>query len=181
MTKINVVKKILISLGGSDYKNYTLSILQAMESIDENLKFLVVIGPLNQFYDVFKDYVKETDLNVDLIKSPKNMRDIYIESDMAISAAGSSCYELAYFGIPNIIIAIAQNQYNIARELDNKNISFFIGEKEKFKEEKLLEKVEELINNIKVREKMKENSQRLVDGKGKIRIVDYLECYSSDK
>ncbi len=57
------------------------------------------------------------------------MVDFYLESDLAVSAGGSSCYELAYFGIPNVIITIADNQLGIAREFHRQHLGVYLGMK----------------------------------------------------
>lgn len=171
----NKVKKILIMLGGTDKDNFILKIIKAIKSFNKNIEFLVVVGPLNPHYDDIKKYVEEGDLKIRLIKSPKNMAKIYSQSDIAISAGGSSCYELAYFGIPNIIISIADNQLHIAENLDKQKVSIYLGEKENFKGNQLKNKLIELINNQSLRRNMSENGRKLVDGKGKIRIVDFME------
>ena len=105
------------------------------------------------------------------------MLDIYLESDIAISAGGSSCYELAYFGIPNIIITVSDNQLNIAKELNKKNVSIYLGKKEDFSPNRIKENVLKLINDTSLRKKMAENGRKLVDGKGKKRIADVIEKY----
>ena len=102
----------------------------------------------------------------------------YLNSDVAISAGGTSSYELAYFGIPNIIITVAGNQENIANEMNEKQVSISIGSKKEFNKEILLDKVKELIINYSLRRNMSENGKRMIDGNGKIRVVDFMERLS---
>ncbi len=175
----NEVKKILLTFGGSDIDNFSLKILRLSELIiNEDVEFLIVVGPFNPFYNDIKEYAKETGLKVKLIKSPENMAESYLESDMAISAGGSSCYELAYFGIPNLIITTANNQLNVARELDKQKVSIYIGKKDKMKEYKLKNKLKELITNHSLRKIMSRNGRKIVDGKGKERIVEFMERFN---
>jgi UDP-2,4-diacetamido-2,4,6-trideoxy-beta-L-altropyranose hydrolase len=172
------VEKILITLGGADTDNLTLNIIKMLEDIDKKIEFLVLIGPLNPHKDNINYYIKQKDLNVKIIKSPDDISNLYLESDIAISAGGTSCYELAYYGIPNIIIAIADNQLNIARELDKQEISLYLGKKNEIKKEKLRKKIMELIENDSLRKTLMQNGKDLVDGKGKERIVSYMEGFN---
>ena len=103
------------------------------------------------------------------------MEKVYLETDIAISAGGSSCYELAYFGIPNIIITVADNQLNNAKTLNKNNVSVYLGKKEDFSSAKLKENILKLINNTPLRRKMIKNEMRLVDGRGKKRIVEVMK------
>jgi len=176
-TKRSAVKKILIMLGGADEDNITLQITQSLKSID-NVEFLVIIGPLNPHYNKLKKYAESEKLNIRLIKSPENMADLYLESDIAISAGGSSCYELSYFGIPNIIITLAENQLKGAKELDKQKIGIQLGNKQGIDTEQLEKKVKELIKDDSLRKMMSENGKKLVDGKGKERIVSVMERFN---
>lgn len=176
----NDVKKILITVGGIDYDSLTLKILDILkEIIDKNVEIIVVIGPLNKFDDDFQSKINGEDKqNFRFVFSPENMAELYLESDIAISAGGSSCYELAYFGIPNIIITVADNQLNIAKKFDKRNVSVYVGRKEDFSSKKLKENVLELVNNTSLKNQMANNGMNLVDGNGKKRIVDYLRGFN---
>lgn len=174
-TERDTVKKLLIMLGGADKDNFTLKIIESLKSFSKNLEFSVVVGPLNPFYNNIKKYIEEESLNIKLIRSPENIANLYLDSDIAISAGGTTCYELAYFGIPNIIITIADNQVNIARGLDKQKVSIYLGKKEEVKAEQLKNKFNELVNNHSLQKNMGQNGKKMVDGNGKIRIVDFME------
>ena len=177
-TERDSAKKLLIMLGGTDEDNFTLKILESLKPFSKNLEFTVVVGPLNPFYNDIKKYIEEESLKIKLIRSPENIADLYLGTDIAISAGGSTCYELAYFGIPNIIITIADNQVNIARELDKQKVSIYLGKKEEIKAEQLKNKFNELVNNQHLQKNMSKNGKKMVDGKGKERIVDFMEKFS---
>ena len=169
------VKKILITLGGTDPDNFILSILQSLDSVPNNIEILAVIGPFNPHRTALQAYQKITDMQLNLIQSPPNMADIYMQADLAISAGGSSCYELAYFGIPNLMITVADNQLSIAREMDKQHIGISLGGKHEIRPDYLKDKVKELLKNQSLRKHMSQNGRMLVDGKGKKRIVDSME------
>ena len=107
------------------------------------------------------------------------MADLYLNSDIAISAGGSSCYELAYFGIPNLIITIADNQLEVAKEVHNKNIGIYLGKKEDFSYGAFKDHLLKLINNSDIRKNIQENGMDLVDGKGKKRILKVMDNYQN--
>ena len=155
------VKKILVTMGGTDNYNLTKKILKMIElsHLDKKIDIILIIGPLNTFSSNIKDYVKKSKLKVNIIESPKDISKIYLDSDIAISAGGSTCYELAYFGIPNMIITIANNQLEIAKELYEKHISIYLGDKNKINLDDFRHKINELIINNYIRKKM-------IEGKG---------------
>ena len=175
--KIKDVQKLLITMGGSDHDNYTLKVLKSLKDLNENINVILVVGPLNPNYIKLKRFVKKMNVNIQLINSPKKISDIYLKSDIAISAGGTSCYELSYYGIPNLIITVAENQLNIAKEFDRRGISIYLGDKKEVTADIIKDKVNELINNHYLRKKMNQKGQKLIDGLGKKRIVDVMESF----
>ncbi|UCB58130.1 MAG: UDP-2,4-diacetamido-2,4,6-trideoxy-beta-L-altropyranose hydrolase [Thermoplasmatales archaeon] len=172
------VKNILITLGGTDPDNFILKVLKNLEDIDQKIKRTVILGPFNKNNDKIEKYKKNTNQNIEIIRSPEDITDAYLNSDIAISAGGTSSYELAYFGIPNIIITVADNQENIAYEMNKEQVSISIGRKPEFKPEILKNNIKTLIDNHSLRSKMSEKGKKLIDGKGKIRVVDFMERLS---
>ena len=173
------VEKILITLGGSDNNNLTINILKILkEIINKNIEIIVVFSPLNKINDEFQSKISTLDnSNFRFLFSPKNIADLYIESDLAVSAGGSSCYELAYFGIPNMIITVADNQLNVAKELDKNNVSIYLGRKEELTSRIIEQNILRLINDSSRRKKMVENGMSLIDGKGKQRIIEAMNNF----
>jgi UDP-2,4-diacetamido-2,4,6-trideoxy-beta-L-altropyranose hydrolase len=171
------VKNLLITLGGADQNNFLLNILQSLEDVVNNVKLLAIVGPFNPHFHKLQAYQKKTSALVRLIKSPENMAALYLQSDLAISAGGTSCYELAYYGIPNLIIAVADNQLSIACEFDRQHIGLYLGTKQKVQPDHLRHKIKDLLENPSLRKHMSQNGQKLVDGKGKERIVDHMENF----
>jgi UDP-2,4-diacetamido-2,4,6-trideoxy-beta-L-altropyranose hydrolase len=169
------VRKMVITLGGTDPDNFLLSVLHSLEDVTKDIDILAVLGPFNPHGAALHAFQQTTKMRLTLIQSPPNMADLYLQADLAISAAGSSCYELAYFGIPNLIITVAENQLSIAHEMDRQKIGIYLGEKYEVQQEYLKDKVKEFLKNQSLRKHMSENGQRLVDGEGKQRIVDQME------
>jgi UDP-2,4-diacetamido-2,4,6-trideoxy-beta-L-altropyranose hydrolase len=170
----NKVEKILVMFGGADPDNVTLKILKMLETLNENIQFLIVAGPANQFNNYILNYLKNCKMDIKYLRNQKKMSEVYLQSDVAISAGGTSCYELAYFGIPSIIISIADNQIKVAQELENRNISLYLGRKNEIKSKKLLNNIKLLINNNLIRQNMSDNAKKLIDGKGKYNIINFM-------
>jgi len=171
------VKKILVTLGGSDPDNHLLKVLQSLDTVAKKIDVQAIVGPFNQFLSQLKSYVKQSSANITLITSLEKMVDFYLESDLAVSAGGSSCYEIAYFGIPNVIITIADNQLGIAREFHRQQLGVYLGMKHEVKPEAINDKIKELIENHSLRKQMSKQGRNLIDGNGKKRIVDCMERY----
>ena len=111
-------QRILITLGGSDPENVTSRIITELKDRDfENLEISVVVGPANPKYDVLVEEAKGLDCKCDLLKSATNMAELMDWADIAISGAGSTCWELAFIGLPMILIVLADNQIRTSNGL----------------------------------------------------------------
>jgi spore coat polysaccharide biosynthesis predicted glycosyltransferase SpsG len=172
------VYNILVTLGGTDQYNLTLKILKALNETNQESEIFVVIGPFNPFYEDLKKFVEKSDLKINLLKSPEKMAEIYLKADIAISAGGTSCYEIAYFGIPNLIVTITDNQLKNAEELDRQKVSINLGHKNKVFNKLITDKVNQLITNDSLMKLMGKNGMELVDGEGKKRIVEFVESFA---
>jgi len=170
------VKNVLISFGGADKDNLTYKVLKVLHEKFKDLRFNVVIGPMNNYYEDFSDFSNRNE-NIDIFRSPENIEEIYLNSDIAVGAGGSSCYEHAYFGIPGVILSTAKNQVNLSRELDNRGVSIYLGSKEDFNKHRLVNTFSKVLNDSDMRLDMRDNGLNLIDGLGKVRVVDFLERY----
>ena len=175
--KNNETQTILIVFGGSDYWNLTLKAVKSLETIGGNVKLLVISGPINRHYDGIKRYIYNSKCEIDLISSPRDIANVYQKTDLALTAGGSTCYELAYYGIPNLIITVADNQVNIARELDRQQVSIYLGKQNEVSGKQIKETVEKVLISESLRKKMSIKGKKLVDGQGKVRIVDFMERF----
>lgn len=163
------VKNILITLGGKlEYKNLTLKIV----------KFL------DKEYPEFCKYVVSNSVSTNLsskrIKvivsaSARKMKDLMLESDIAISASGQTLNELARIGVPTIAIGVAENQKNNIKGFMKGGSIKFAGWHE---DSKILNKIENcmcIMGKDYKRKKVSNAGRKLIDGMGAKRIVDLLE------
>ncbi|ADH60464.1 pseudaminic acid biosynthesis-associated protein PseG [Thermoanaerobacter mathranii subsp. mathranii str. A3] len=167
----NKVENILITMGGSDPKGVTIKVLKALMS-DRNLRSLnidVVIGPsfnkelvteINEFAKNNKNISTSYNVNATI------MRELMIKTDIAISAGGSTLYELAAAGVPTIAVIVADNQI--------KNVNKWVSQHAIVKVTQISDvknNIEKLIFDNNTRQMMSNISSSLVDGLGTIRCT----------
>lgn len=164
------VENILITVGGADPNNITGKILSYINNLD--YKFHVVIGPsFNNINKLIK--YEEENKNIKLHVNA-NMYQLMQNCDLAISACGSTLYELCSLGIPTIGVIIADNQIEIGNKLHNMNIINNLGWYEHVDKEKFSYELNKLIHHMNIRKKMSNLGRRLIDGKGVARAADIL-------
>ena len=98
------------------------------------------------------------------------------ECDLAISAAGTTLYELCATGIPTITYTLADNQLIAADQFAKQGIMINAGDCRHDKDfiSHLEYLMESISLNLQKRANMAEKMQQLVDGLGVERIVNTL-------
>lgn len=105
------IQSIMITFGGDDSRNITPKVLNMLVNNYPNMKKNVIIG---RGFQNISDIEMVADKKTNLIYNAdaKTMKNIMLESDIAISAGGQTLYELARVGIPTIAVAMVDNQTN---------------------------------------------------------------------
>lgn len=163
------VENILITLGGSDINDITYKLLEYI--VDLDYKFHVVIG--NGFLN--KDKIIEFSRGIDNIKLYFNprMSDLMEYCDIAISACGSTLYELCISNVPVIGIIVAENQKSIADYMGKKEMIINLGDYKTLSRNDLVSNVENLCNDSELRNRLKRNGH-IINKHGVVNIAERI-------
>ncbi|NFG60632.1 UDP-2,4-diacetamido-2,4,6-trideoxy-beta-L-altropyranose hydrolase [Clostridium sp. CMCC3677] len=166
------IADIMITVGGSDSEGLTNIICNYIQELE--FRFHVVIGPSFE-EDNIKELIilSEKTKNVNLYFNA-NMVKLMKKCDIAISACGSTLYEFAACGVPIIGIVLADNQKEVAINLQSKGAIEYLGWYDELNKEVLCNAILELNKNINKRRKMSKKSTCIVDGRGAERITNVL-------
>ena len=96
------------------------------------------------------------------------------EADIAITAGGTTTFEVAMMGLPALIIQIADNQSLNAKAWQEYAVAIDIGSFSKLKGHVLKNKAMGLINNSDMRKCMFDKGKMMVDGLGARRVAQFL-------
>ena len=176
-------KNILITLGGADLENHSLSVVKSLMKLEKyRLHIKIVIGPANKNGQEIQQEVdkvcknKKMPIDIDLIEKA-NMIELMSWADLAISAGGSTCWELAFMGLPTIVFTIAANQEIVADGIDKAGMAINLGSIDALDDSIFVERMDDIISSIKKRKDMCESGYKLVDGLGTKRIIDAMINY----
>jgi len=167
------IKSIMVTFGGDDAKNMTPKVINLLNKEYLNLKKNIIIG--KAFHNI-EEIKKNIDKNTNLIYYPdaQKIKDIMLESDIAISAGGQTLYELARVGVPTIAICTAENQLESIKEWDKIG---FLEYTEWYNKNNIITNIDKLLKhleNIKIRKSKSKTGRKFVDGRGSIRIIKIL-------
>jgi UDP-2,4-diacetamido-2,4,6-trideoxy-beta-L-altropyranose hydrolase len=172
--------RILITLGGSDPDNVTLLVLHALKYLaHDKFKAKVIVGGSNPHLDLLKSACAEFGDSVVLYSDVTDMPKLMSESDLAISAGGSTCWELAFMGIPSLLIILAENQKPIVEKLEDLDVSINLGWHNENTSINIAAELKKLINNPTEISRMRCKSLALIDGYGSRRVADSIKLMST--
>ncbi|MCL1917798.1 MAG: UDP-2,4-diacetamido-2,4,6-trideoxy-beta-L-altropyranose hydrolase [Peptococcaceae bacterium] len=186
------VGSVLITTGGNDSRNIAGKLVRRAKNAQgpqgpqglqdsqgsqglKNLVFHIVAGSFNPYINELRQMEKEYE-DVFIHSSVQTMSQLMLDCDIAVSAGGSTLYELCACGTPTVAFALAENQLDGVASLGN---GFMISagdvrESEELCLERILEGISHLVTNYRMRLDFSEKMQHLVDGQGALRIAGEL-------
>jgi UDP-2,4-diacetamido-2,4,6-trideoxy-beta-L-altropyranose hydrolase len=171
-----VARKVLVTLGGSDPDNATAKVIQALACLHD-AEVVVVVGGSNPNVAFFQSPAMSGQaLPFRLLVDPPNMPELMAWADVAVSAGGSTAWELAFMGLPSLVIALSKDQAEIAAALDRSGVSVCLGEDRQLSIEQLATTLKTVLADLSLRERMNRRGRQLVDGLGNCRVVTRLRA-----
>ena len=168
---------LLITMGGSDPDNVTNLVLDSLKPHSEKIaQARILLGAANPHLAEL-DYVLpllpyEAKILVNSTEMPAHLA----WADAAITAGGSTCWELAYMGVPMAVVVLAENQYRIAMHLGLGGFALNLGWYQDLNAPALGDSLFPFINSDVVRRGMAAKAKSQVDRKGSARVCASLRA-----
>ncbi len=167
--------KVLVTMGGSDPANFTARVMQALAAVElEGLQARIVVGGSNPHIDSLQRYANQFAERVALWSSVSNMAELMAWADIAVSSAGTTAWELAFMGVPSVLLAVVEHQSAVAQAVETARVGVNLGWFSETHERRITEVVGELLADGPLRNEMAANGRGLVDGYGVDRVVSVL-------
>jgi len=171
----DLAKHILVTLGGADIANVTRTVIETVQKLKmRGTETVVVVGGSNPNIKELQKIVDESPVAMKLLYNIKNMPELMQWADLAVSASGTTCYELSYMGVPTIAIIIADNQVAFAEQMDAAGSIKSLGRPSPIIENQLSMELERMITDQTARTAMIEKQSELVDGLGADRVLMHV-------
>ena len=172
---------ILITTGGSDSFNLAEQLLMEAMKYDalKEKEYHVVSGSLNPHIGELQALAQKHE-NIHIHCNVTNMAELMAESEVALSAGGSTLYELCAMGVPVIAFSFAENQERLVQTFVKRGIAQY-GGNYRTDGNKMIQNtiagLETLLEDENLRTEYRKKARTLVDGKGADRIAEaILSC-----
>lgn len=178
-------EKVLISTGGTDRPGIGPGLLKAIseEKALQELEFHVVSGPFNVSLPKLKELSAEHP-NFVIHENVAEMWQLMQQCDIAVSAGGSTMYELGTVGLPVLCYSFVDNQEKLVQGFEERNLVYYRGDyiaEGASMYKTLAQKTAELAGDFAARRKLHLSVKELFDGRGAERLAKELLRYTAER
>lgn len=172
------VKNILITTGGSD--PFEMSVLIARQMLEQDwlgdIKLHIVAGKFCQCTDSLLQ-LQEQDERIKVYQNISNIESVMCQCDFAVSAGGTTLFELFACGVPVIAFGFAENQIESLHLLAEQHALCYMGDaRENIAEavDNIVKRAGEYCMDASLRAEYRKRGQLITDGKGALRIAEAI-------
>jgi UDP-2,4-diacetamido-2,4,6-trideoxy-beta-L-altropyranose hydrolase len=172
-----VARRVLVTMGGGDRNNLTLMVIEALEQIMiDGLDARVLVGGSNPRFEELQSAIRDFKVSIRLERNVTNIPELVAWADVAVSAAGTTAWELAFMGVPSLFLIQADNQRETAERLDALGVASNLGRPTELSCDKLARELVNLMVAADRRTEMARLGRQLVDGEGATRVLMHLNA-----
>ncbi len=168
------VSRLLVFMGGADLHNDTGKVLRAWQMLKRSdIVTDVIIGGCNPHAPAIQALAAQIP-QVRCHGHVDNMAALMVQADIGVGAAGSTTWERCCVGLPGIVMIQAENQRAIAEHLETAGVVMNLGWSAQVNEQAIKHSLEQLLQDVNRRKEMSARGQHLVDGRGAVRVAEFL-------
>jgi len=171
-TSIRGGYNIVAVMGGGDLRNHLPRLMRsfAHAALCSTHKITVVIGPLVRGSI---DMEEKSFRKIDILVNPSHIADVMARATVGICNAGTILLEFSAMGVPTVILPQTELEDRFSLIFVRNGCSI-LGEADPYK---FAVQLEALLADPTRLDEMGARGKKLVDGRGKQRIADEVECF----
>lgn len=171
-------KNLLLSTGGADPLHVGIRLLETIirDPRTAGLNTHIIVGSFHQDADAIMQLALQHP-SIIVHQRVSRMAELMCGCDLAVSAAGSTLYELCACGVPSVCYTFVDNQLQIAQGFSDAGLIKNAGDFRKNPvetEHSIIEQIARLCREPDQRQQISERMRKTVDGRGAWRIADSL-------
>ena len=173
-------RKVLLTAGMSASREFLLAALEAVRGTGlPGIDVAVVVGPNRSGGSPLADVPEAADFRVRVIENPGDLSAWMAWADVAIAAGGVTAWELAFMGVPAVLVAVADNQRGAVRAMAASGAAEYGGEAPDIAWTAVSATLSVLMRDAERRRHMSATARRLVDGCGAERVAGVLAAIAA--
>jgi UDP-2,4-diacetamido-2,4,6-trideoxy-beta-L-altropyranose hydrolase len=171
--------RVLITMGGGDAENHSARVCEALQDLYvEGVEIRVVVGSSNPHLASLRSIAEKWKGQLRLEQKVSDMSELMVWADVAVSCAGSTCWEICMLGLPSVLQVLAENQRPVAADLSRMGIAIEAGPDGQPATPEIIDSARRLLMSSDLRKEMSQRACDLVDGRGAERVVAALRDFA---
>lgn len=169
--------RVLVAQGGSDTYGVLPRICKVLRQMQRDLDVNVIVGPAFQHNADLQGSIG-TDPRFSIRRQPASRVAIMQETDLAVSAAGITAFELAAAGVPMLLLVSEPKEVETAVSLAHEGAAVYPGHSSHVSDDSLTAAITALLDDPVRRRALSRRGQALVDGHGARRVIDAILAHT---
>jgi len=172
--------KVLVTMGGSDPNNLTGIVLKELAEVG-GIEVTVVIGPAFNANRSFENLKTGRWEKFSFVHNPKEMAALMSGSHVAFTAMGTTVFELAYMGVPSVVIGNYESDREGMASLEELGISKGLGFHKDILPGEAGETLKSFRDDPALWQEASTKAMALTDGRGAMRIASLITSMIREK
>ncbi len=165
--------RVLVTMGGADPNRLTEKIVEALWDVDD-IEATVIIGPAFPKTRKLAGLKRRKDRRFTFLEGVKDLGPLMASAHIAFTAVGTTINELAYMGVPSIIISNYVDDAPDLVELEMLGIALPLGYHAEVVPADIRDAVERFVEDSEYWEEMKYRAASLTDGHGARKVAEII-------
>jgi len=170
-------KHIFMSFGGGEVYERIKKLLDIMLRIDKELNEKITIdfilsGKKENKKQIRKLLTMFKRLKFNLVENQMDLSPYLARADFAVTAAGSTVFELAYLGVPQIVFVIDKNQEISGQKINEMGLGICLGNIYDVDKDIFSNTFNSFLYDGNMKQNISKQSQSIIDGRGAQRVAD---------
>jgi spore coat polysaccharide biosynthesis protein SpsF len=169
-TPVNLVPRVVVTMGGSDPNGLSLLTLAALAQLPGPLQVRLILGRAFSHDSALTTLLSDYPWPIEKYKNVSDMPEALAGTDLAIAAFGGTAYELAALGVPTVLLALTKDHAASASALHDAGMAISLGVATQVTDTMLAAAIGNLLANPAACQALRAACTR-IDGRGAERIA----------
>ncbi len=166
---------VLITLGGGQLGAATVELAAAIDALDQPLRITVMLGSSSgAAIDSVREFARAASHEVEVEIDTRDVAGLLARTTLAVSAAGTTCFELAASGVPGVLVVVDDNQARGAAKWAELGAFESLGPLAHVDPALVAERANALLGDPSQRQSLSRRASELVPGDGARRVAAAL-------
>ena len=158
------VRNVLLTLGGGDFSDYLKTITHYFSiPFMGECTLRIIAGAMP--HGRIDELLQRCSSQIEILSNVDDMSTLLLDTDLCITAGGSTCWELCCLGVPFLTLEVAENQNAVIKEMAKRNVALPLSHIN----------LQRFLLEFEVRRNWAMRNMDLVDGTGPTAILSYIK------